>query len=191
MRGKDNVQKDKVRNVLTQTVAYQLAAVGFGPADITNMQNDGLDPLSAGTRMISASPSVEDMLTVSPVAAIGTITSNQPTSGDEVLRTAVVSIDRNIRGSAGQRLELQLQMPAPLSGAKQGQQFLLFLSDDLAKFRSAAGRRSEGNTAMVGLPYEVTGAAIVPISPGQGPDQSTIAQVDQFVARHPKTFSAK
>lgn len=71
--GRDAAQQQQVREALTRTVAYFLTAVGMTPDEINRLQRSGLDPLQAGANIIASTATIEDALTVSPIAVIAEV----------------------------------------------------------------------------------------------------------------------
>lgn len=86
---------------------------------------------------------------------------------------------------------MSLPMPAPLSNARAGSQYLMFLSAELGPFQRAAGRESAGTLTWVSLPYEVRDGSYMPVAPGQDTAPRSIAEIDTFMARHPGIFKAQ
>ena len=190
VQGRDSTQQERVRDALTRTVAYFLSGVGLDPASINALQRSGLDPLQAGTSLVAGTPTLNDALTVSPIVVIAEVTGN---SGAEssLERQVTFSTKRTLRGSAPASFTMTLRSPAPVSAAKTGEQYLLFLSDQLGAFQRAAGRKDEGPITWVSLPYEVRSSSLEPVSPAQAEGARPISALDGFVAQHPPIFKAQ
>lgn len=191
VRGKDPAQKQQVRDALERSVAYFLAGIGLTPDQINRLQRSGLDPLQSASNLIGSTPSLEDALTISPIAVVAEVTSSNPTGSNEIERQLSFAARRTLKGSLEQPFSMTLRMPAPPSNAEPGSQYLLFLSEQLAPFQQAAGRQGGGAFTWVSLPYEVENGSYVPISPGQDPRARSTTEIDAFIARHQAAFQAQ
>jgi hypothetical protein len=188
--GKDTSQQEQVRDALTRTVAYFLTGVGLTPDEINRLKRAGLDPLQSGANLVAGIARIEDALTVSPIAVVAEVTANSAGT-NPIQRQLMFTPRRVLKGKLESGFSIPLRLPAPVANARQGAQYLLFLSAELGPFQRAAGRRAEGSLAWVSLPYEVQGGSYVPVSPGQDPAPRSIAEIDAFAAQHAGIFNAQ
>lgn len=133
-------------------------------------------------------PTLEDSLTVSPIAVVAEVASNEA-SGSETLRSVTFTVRRTVKGSPPTTVSLQLPTPAPLSDSTKGDQYLLFLSAERGAFQRAAGRSDPGPIALTSAPYRYSGGAYAPTTPDQAAGSTSSAELDAFLARHPTIFA--
>lgn len=142
LRGRDAAQQARVREALTQTVAYYLVAVGMTPSEINRLTRAEYDPLKSAEASISGQARLEDSLLVAEIPLLIEITGSE-TATDSAGQLAqrvtfsVINNIKNVRGASG-----SLSMLAPYSPSssqlQSGRRCLVFLSRSLGTFRKGA-----------------------------------------------------
>lgn len=188
--GKSGEEQASVRDALTRTAAYYLAATGTSPSDVTRLARNGYDPLGAVERVIAGGSTLEDDLAVAETPVFGKLLTNVSFGPDENERKLSFSVDRNIKDRAGVSGQVAFSIPMfhSVGSLKAGTTCLLLLSDTLGKFRGASGKPRSAESFQQQLePYCQVGSVFKRISSEVSADIPTA----QLVAAMDKMSNAK
>lgn len=142
VKGKSAQEQADVRDALTKTAAYYLAATGTTPSDVTRLVRNGFDPLSAVERVIAGGSTLEDDLAVAETPILGELVESVLSGPDNSERKLTFTVERNVKGRAGlaQQVSFAVTPSHPVGTSAKGTSCLLLLSDTLGRFRSASGK---------------------------------------------------
>lgn len=193
VQGKSPGEQEQVRDALVRTTAYYLASVGMTQAEVNRLQQAGLDPLASGAAVVGGGATLLDALAVAQNAVIARVTANEASSANSIQRTVRFEPVRVIKGGAvASPFSLQPPLPIPPSDAQVGEEYLLFLSQDLGPFLRAAGRRSQAEPLSPQFPpYKVEGGRLLATIPGQNPQETTVAELDALLAKYSSVFKTQ
>ena len=197
VQGDSEADRALVRDALVRTVAYYLAGTGMTPAAANALTRDGLDPLAAGAKVVGGLPSLNDYLIVAQIAARAKVISNTASDAQGLERRVELQLTEMLKGDTAKaagnlsNVVLEMQIGMPLAAAQPGQEYLVFLSTDYARYRAAAGfgRRIADPVVQQAAPFEIEGDSIRATMPGQilG-DPPSWSAVQKFAADHAASF---
>lgn len=142
VKGKSPQEQADVRDALTRTAAYYLAATGMTPSDVTRLVRNGYDPLSAVERVIAGGSTLEDDLAVAETPVFGKLVESVLSGPGHDERKLTFTVERNVKGRPGlaQQVSFAVTPSHPVGTAAKGTSCLLLLSETLGRFRAASGR---------------------------------------------------
>jgi hypothetical protein len=142
VKGTSAQEQAAVRDALTKTAAYYLAATGTTPSDVTRLVRNGFDPLLAVERVIAGGSTLKDDLAVAETPVFGKLVESVLSGPDQAERKLTFTVERNVKGRSGlaRQVSFAVTPSHPVGTAAKGTSCLLLLSDTLGRFRSASGK---------------------------------------------------
>jgi hypothetical protein len=167
VRGKSAQEQSDVRDALTKTAAYYLAATGMSPSDVTRLARNGYDPLGAVERVIAGGSTLDDDLAIAETPVFGAFVDSAPSGPDDSERKLTFTVENNVKGKAGlpQQVSFAVTPGHPVVSIVKGTSCLLLLSDTLGRFRAASGKPKASTSFQQQLePYCQVGSAFQRLS---------------------------
>jgi hypothetical protein len=167
VRGKSAQEQSEVRDALTKTAAYYLAATGMSPADVKRLARNGYDPLGAVERVIAGGSTLDDDLAIAETPVFGAFVDSAPSGPDDSERKLTFTVENNVKGKAGlpQQVSFGVTPGHPVVSIVKGTSCLLLLSDTLGRFKAASGKPRASTSFQQQLePYCQVGSAFQRLS---------------------------
>ena len=181
VQGKNAYQKERVADALVKTVAYYLASVGITPSEVNRLERGGLDPLAAGTAVISGQSTFEDKIIVSEIVLVAEVTANASLDSGITHKIDFQPVQTLKGVSTDAQLELTVRAPNGLVKAKQGEKYLLFLSRDLTAFRADAKRVTSSTEPTLQFPaYLIQDGKLIATEFVLDKDDSSLSKIVSF-----------
>ncbi|HEX8238288.1 MAG TPA: hypothetical protein VF574_00940 [Allosphingosinicella sp.] len=167
VKGKSDQEQAAVRDALTKTAAYYLAATGMTPSEVTRLIRNGYDPISAVERVIAGGSTLDDDLAVAETPIFGKLVDSVASGPDASERKLTFTVERNVKGRAGltEQVSFAVTPSHPVGSLAKGTSCLLLLSDTLGRFRAASGKPKSSTSFQQQLePYCQVGAVFQRVS---------------------------